>query len=562
MATTRLRLSVTFAERVGLALVIGLMPTLWLPFLIALALGIHVGGLAALGLTLLLLVIELIWNRPGRDKLIVEFLQGWRAMRSEASARWQFGSTLAFAGLTGWLCHNHYFMPGSDGLYSAGVTWGDSTMHSSFATAFLERGNLHPPDYPFFADWPLGYPFVPDFATANLIGLGLTLQLAFGLTTWLALMALFLLLYSLAQRWSGPEVSAAPFLAVLLFFCSGGMGFLLLFNQGGQSSVLAENYTFQPDRDLFCGNTLGNLLLASRCAAFGMAVGLAVCWLLTSELTRAGRVFSPRPPYSGEDGSGMRGDSPLQEPSAQPRPLSPEYEGRSAFAVAGFLAGTLPLVHSHSFLIIGMVALIYTLQDWRHWPRWLRFFGPFALVALPQLFWIWQHVHQSTSFLFCMPGFRYPLVSPEGLRFWLWNAGLFLVLVPVAWWRAPPQLRQFTAPLLLLFIVGNLVSFTPSYYDNVKVFGYFQIGGAILLGWFLARWLQTARLRVVPGSLLVVLSFSGALAIVYEVRDCRLVVTNEDVAVSEYVKEHTQPEARFLTSSALNHPIPALADGG
>ena len=100
LATTRLRPTVTLVERIGLALVIGLIAaSLWLPFLATLAFGIHVGGLAALGLTVLLLLVELVGNRPGCTRLRMEFLQGWQALRSEASGRWLLGTTLAFAAL-------------------------------------------------------------------------------------------------------------------------------------------------------------------------------------------------------------------------------------------------------------------------------------------------------------------------------------------------------------------------------------------------------------------------------------------------------------------------------
>ena len=466
LATTRLRPTVTLVERIGLALVIGLIATsLWLPFLATLAFGIHVGGLAALGLTVLLLLVELVGNRPGCTRLRMEFLQGWQALRSEASGRWLLGTTLAFAALAVWLCHNHYFMPGPDGLYSAGVTWSDSTIHSSLASAFLERGNLHPPEYPFFAGWPLGYPFLPDFAVANLMGLGLSMRLAFIVTTWLALLALFLLLYGLARRWVGTEFSAAPFFAVLLFFCSGGLGFLLFLNQLGQSAnlreALAQNYTFLHEYDLLCGNVVGNLLLASRCAAFGMPIALAICLLLTLNCSvekrastvvqaarlhiseRAGEPPAPRTCKSAEDfnGATLQQTSPpsktLEAADAQEglAPTAGSLGYSPEFIVAGVLAGTLPLVHSHSFVVVGFVTVIYACLDWRRAARWVWFFGVFALLALPQVYWVGQQLRRSTPFFYFITGFPYPLISLPGLRYWVWNGGLFLFLVPVAWWQ-------------------------------------------------------------------------------------------------------------------------------
>ena len=53
---------------------------------------------------------------------------------------------------------------------------------------------------------------------------------------------------------------------------------------------------------------------------------------------------------------------------------------------AGIVAGLLPLVHAHSFVVVmavgGCIALLQ-----RRWRAWIVFFIVASLIALPQMWW-------------------------------------------------------------------------------------------------------------------------------------------------------------------------------
>jgi hypothetical protein len=128
----------------------------------------------------------------------------------------------------------------------------------------------------------------------------------------------------------------------------------------------------------------------------------------------------------------------------------------------------------------------------------------------------------------------------------------------IAWLRAPERLRDLAVPFVLLFFVGNLVSFTPNPYDNSKIFAYVQLGGSIVLGGYLAGWLRSGPFRLLPAALVVLLCFSGVLAIGFEVRNHTLVISHEEAAAVVYIKKNTAPDDIFLTSSSLTDPVPAF----
>ncbi|MGE3804589.1 MAG: hypothetical protein AB7K24_07940 [Gemmataceae bacterium] len=521
--TTRFWGRASFAERIGFGLLAGILAFLWLPFVFALFLGLYLGSAAALGLLVVATGFELTMNKEGCLLLRDEAAAWLAALHSGGTERWLIVSWLAFGLFAGYLCYNHYYMPGADGLYTAGTCWGDVPMHTSFAMSFLYRDNLHPPEYPCFAGYPLGYPFIPDFATASLMSLGLPLAAAYSATTWLPMMSFFLLLYAAGQRWLGAEAGWAPLLSLLLFFLAGGLGFLIFFDKLWTGSTLDYalrfNYCYIFDQQLLLGNPIGTFL-APRCSVYGMAIVLAAVLL-----------FGGHP------------DQPV---------------GAKQMWAAGILGGTLPMIHSHSFLVMGFVACWYAWLERNEWRRWLWFFLAFTAVALPQVFWIWQHVRRSTPFVFPIAGYPYPALSLAEMNYWLWNGGLLFVLLPVAWWLAPGEAQLRTFPFLILAVLANFVSFTPNPFDNLKFYYYTQMIGATLVAYLLMRWRERGLPRSVLALLIVILCSSGTLSLVYECRDRTLHMTYEEVAVCDYVKEHTSPDAILLTASPLNHPVPAL----
>jgi hypothetical protein len=282
---------------------------------------------------------------------------------------------------------------------------------------------------------------------------------------------------------------------------------------------------------------------------------------------------------------------------------------------AGAIAGLLPLVHAHSFVVV--MAMAGCLAVSAHWrtlaasvlavlvtlgvglglnydylslpfakiilvagaiallvsvlyllpanPRrsWLTFFIVAIAIAGPQLFWSTHHSAVSTaSFLGIEYGWGHG--QENILWFWLKNTGLFIPLLIAAliWKRddylVSRRLLFFYLPFTLCFIVPNVVRMAPWIWDNVKVLFYWWIASAPIVALLLAHlWQGKAWNRVLAAALFVVLTLAGAL-------DVFALVTGhgdygefdrDGVAFAEQIKQQTPPRAMILHAPIHNTPI-------
>src|SRR4030095_11444314 len=111
-------------------------------------------------------------------------------------------------------------------------------------------------------------------------------------------------------------------------------------------------------------------------------------------------------------------------------PFFPLTKSAQRMILAGIVAGMLPLVHAHTFIVVmtmgGCLALIQ-----RKWRDWFAFFIVASLIAVPQMLW-------STHGSSVKPGsffdwqFGWDRGTESATLFWLKNTGLFIPLIIVA----------------------------------------------------------------------------------------------------------------------------------
>ena len=613
------------AEKTGVAMAIGLMIQMWLPFIVSKSLGIGAGPGVALGICVLVLLFclkefpELDWSNtaslllPGPPRLAGLVLG-------------------ASSGFLGWMFYTHSLQPTPEGLSSAGVCWEDQSFHAMLASSFLYSDNLITLNYPHFEGWPLGYPFLPDLLAATLVRLGATLSQAFSWSAWYAGSAFILLIWSLTRAWF-KETNTAT-LALILFLCAGGLGFLDFINESKAGLhwpdlLMKHDYVNGWELGLHYHNPLTGVMLPMRTSLFGMPVALALLLLIV-------------------------------------RLVENKESFRRDWLTLGILTGLLPLVHAHSFLVVVVCGTVYSLiflvpqrfmqvegenallnptpnlnPNLSFWlqagikiKRKIMFSSfrlmdmppsyfllaiiPLALIALPQIAWTHRQMAISNPpFIRMHIGWMCDAQTLGGwLRYWLHNGGVRLPLGLFAWGIASVRIKKWTAPLLGLLILGNVMVFQPFTYDNIKLFVFTDIAIAgltahlIMIGWkksigtrgilekavntteftenpeiktltntknftlcgnrfvfinsknsvcSVPSVVLTAGLRLILILLVFLLTASGILSIWRETRLHSLVVDNEGIAFAELVKEYSSPRAVFLTGSALTHPVAVLA---
>lgn len=203
-------------------------------------------------------------------------------------------------------------------IYSSQATYGDMSMHLSFITSLARQGTF-PPSYSLLPGTRLSYPFLSDSVSSSLYLFGAPLRLSYCLPMLLAGAQVFFGGWLFMRELSGSEKKAG--LAFTFFFLNGGLG--LMYFLGGEKGNFTRiftayyetptNYTTENIRWV---NVVVDMMLPQRATLFGWAVLFPTLYLLT----RA--VFGHKRRY---------------------------------YIIAGLMAGALPMIHTHSFLALGLV---------------------------------------------------------------------------------------------------------------------------------------------------------------------------------------------------------------
>lgn len=219
-------------------------------------------------------------------------------------------------------------------------------MHLSFITGLVD--SPFPPEYPFYPGHRLSYPFLADTLSTSFYMLGLPLQAAVTVPGTLMTGLCFWGVMLLAREMTLGKKTVI--LATLLFFLNGGLGFLYDFDQAAgvdangtpeifnRLNIILTGYyktpTNQPDpNNLRWSNVIADLMIPQRTLLGGWAMGLPCFYLLYIVLH----------PDEKRDGYSVQG-----------------------LALLGIWAGLLPLVHTHTFLALGLCTAGFMAYDFLH----------------------------------------------------------------------------------------------------------------------------------------------------------------------------------------------------
>jgi hypothetical protein len=515
-------------------------------FLSALWLGLGPGCIL-LSATVLLLPLLLLYHGVYR-RIILDTLRASKQSISSSPAGKTAGYLffyLALAVLLGMVFSRAaYERP--DGIFT-GITnnLGDLPLHLQVIASF-DLGHNLPPEDPTYAGVRFAYPFFADFLAAMLVRTGATVIGAM----WLENMTLGMALVGLMHYGTLllTRNRLAGLIAPVLIIFSGGLGWCLFFQDAKDSADgifsllgnLPHDYTIMPDSIFRWGNALTTLFVPQRSLLFGIPMALVIfCqwWLAVTSVT---------------DEKTKKKTQKHSQPTDTQR-----------IFVAGILAGLLPLVHAHTFLVVVGTGACLAILFRPSWRRWLIFFATALVVALPELVWLARSggVH-AQSYLGWQPGWDHG--SHNLLWFWFVNTGIFipLLILALAWRRAdlalPPRLLKFYAPFLLCFIVPNLIKLAPWIWDNIKVIFLWYVASVPLVAWLLARWWQKKSFyRWLAAGALAAMVLAGTLDILRVITDTTEYQEFDihAMAIADVISQRTGPRAVVLHAPTYNSPV-------
>ncbi len=420
-----------------------------------------------------------------------------------------------------------------DGDLIAGhpYVWADWSMHIALAANFAFRPMTHWFDsLPVYANAPVTYPFVTNLVSGLLWKIGLSLPQAFILPSivWTAglLGALYLFFRSLLRS----EKSAI--LAALLFFCSGGLGIFFTMYEKGIASLFdsTQILTQIGTHQIEVNNSVASMLFPQRAFLLGLPIGLGILWLVLNTF-----VYRWKKSHQG------------------------------VLGCAGLLAGLLPIIHTHTYLVVVLFSLWLFAQTYRQLRSWLVFAVPATFIsAVIYLVFLRQGI-SSDAFFSYHPGWIGHGTLAHWSLFWLKNWGIFL---PVAFigtlligYQKKMKLFSTTLFFWLLFVLANLIQFQPQEWDNTKLFAWVYIGLTIPVV-ILLQELYHRKIALfwksMVGILVLVMIASGGVDVIHNLdlkRKSFTMLTRDQIELGNYVRERTAPTSVFFTRPIVGNPI-------
>lgn len=420
-------------------------------------------------------------------------------------------------------------------LYTGQCTYGDMSMHLGFITSLAVQRTF-PPYYSILPTARICYPFLCDSVSASLYLLGTDLRWAYMIPMFFAFAQVFAGFWFLAREICREK--GAPVLAFLFFFLNGGLGMIYFRDKNALRELFTGFYktpTNLTEKGMRWVNVIADMLLPQRATLFGWAALLCCLFLLFRAV--------------------FRDDERLWLP-------------------AGILSGALPMIHTHSYLSMGLIAACWMVWSARRdgfsrrwWKGWLLFGLPAVALAVPQLLiWTFRSVGGNEGFL--RLNFDWVNGGQENwFWFWLKNVGPVFLFTPVAWAFASREQRAIFSGAILIFILCEFLAFQPNVYDNNKLLyaGYFFccfLSADAVTDWLGRR--KDPRARGVLLTLLLIVSLNaGVLTILREVvsgipRYGYELFSRDEVAAAEYIRENTEPSSLFLTDDNHDNAVAVL----
>lgn len=527
--------NLTRTEKVAITIILSLLFSSWLTYISWLVFG-QLWGTGALGCIAVLLI--------ARDYRWYRRTMRHNPLRTIKNAVRAFPTQSILAALciisAAVLAYNYAFPIKEGAFYSSGPSWGDTVLHTSLASYFVENGvrTLVLPVYP---QAPLSYPFLIDLHLGQLFYLTNSWQASLFWPTFALLSSLILLWYRIGVRLTKSRLGASVWTSLIFF--SGSAGGILLLLQHASTSFPAQliDYTnvgnFDAATQLYMANITTSELLPQRTYLIG--VNLVFLTILTL-ISYYPRVLSK---------------------------LNQDKENRLAYFVA-IIVGLMPFAHVHSFFVIGLILICFVASRWMSERKppwiWLRAAGVSLVIAAPQVYWQF-----SNSFTSSFSRWHFGWLTATNnnvLSFWLLNLGLLLPAILLgAWWASKrhsttswQRLLAFAG--LILFVASNVYVFQPYIWDNMKFISYAYMLLLLPLCTALPAVWQRGRVQRILISLsLIIILIPGILSVSRQVIIWDKIFTAEDVAVAEYIKQSTPADTTFLTAPKHNMPVAALA---
>lgn len=542
--TYRFKLELFFSERIFYGFTIAISTFTQIIYLIT-RFG---GGLKPIPNTISLMIISLIslYCINGlykiREQLKFELKSSIEQLKIKSNLF--FPITIIFWAIIFTSLFVRHFYINSEGIFSRAST--DMPVHMSFITSFVWGDNF-PHQTPLFSGEKLVYPFLSDYLSAFFISMGMNVIYAFNFPGILMCVVLTGIMYFFSFRITSSQKLSS--LSIFLLYLGGGWGFFKFFETDLPSKGFNVYKTLNDVFGLYTDIESSNIqffnfiisyLLPQRSFLFGFPLALVTLSL----------VWIYRPKKNQDYVENNQNTNSLEEIN------------KNGLLLAGFTAGITPLFHYHSFMCVIIVIcfwfILFFKKDKDYIKDYLYFFIPMTILALPQVLMATGRISNGANETFKIY-IGWMAKDKNYVWFWLKNTGFmfFLVFDTLFSRKVNKDIKKMYIPYLFLFILANLISFSPCWIgDNAKVIFYWFIASIPLISISLANLYRNNKILSI--SIFITLILSSTLDIskyLISMQNIYKVWNVDAIKIAKEIINKTEPKSVFLTAPIHYTPI-------
>jgi hypothetical protein len=248
----------------------------------------------------------------------------------------------------------------------------------------------------------------------------------------------------------------------------------------------------------------------------------------------------------------------------------------------------IPFLHTHTFVAVSIILAFWFFHDVKNWFSWVKGGILGGVLALPQVIWLmpkelgsenspffkpwfgWMTCTHRSSWYACDPGVQgvdssalWFWTKNFGFVFWVWVIAIFAFFIL----RSKRQdyyskVKPFLLPSLVLFILPNVLLFQPWEFDNNKVLYYWWIFASIISMLLFQTFFNRQIVSFIFITFIALSMYSGMIDVLARVSNFKEnhhgYYGPKEVEVAEWIRENTEPNARFLTGDSPSQFIPML----
>ena len=416
------------------------------------------------------------------------------------------------------------FVKQNNTLFIASKAWSDFASHIPLVRSF-SLGSNFPPQYPLFPGEPIKYHFIFYSAVGFLEKLGIPIDVALNSLSFLGFLFLVFIIYFFASKVF--KSKAVGILSTVFFLFNSSLSFVYFFQKYGLSTETINQIISNKDFLSFAPYGQGivsafwnlNIYTNQRHLAISYGLSLLLIYLIIK-------------PLLGE------------------KKISFNWQ-----VILGVLLGLSFFLHTAVLLMTLIILGCFTIAFPKIRKECLTILIIAAVFAFP------QYLYSKGDFGFS-PKIAVGYLVTNGLtiqkfiQFWIYNLGLSFILIPLGFLASDKFQRKILFSFFILFLIGNLVQFSPEIAANHKFFNYFIIVGNMFSAFLLVKlWKRRGLFKPLVIAFIFFMTLGGIIDFFPIFNDSKVAIADYEINPdANWIKNNTPPNSIFLNTTFIFDP--------